>query len=150
MSNIDIAPIDGLTIAADYHETDGQLTTAVQEAQSGNVGAQYAMGNFKVGYSKGHVAPGLTDKNAAVTSYENTSMGIEFAVNDALSISWKEYTSKRHNTSSANPEQEITAINVGYTMGGMTIGFQEASADNANFVLNAEDDSRTIGVSVAF
>ena len=46
--------------------------------------------------------------------------------------------------------QETSAINIGYTMGGMTIGFQEASTDDAGWVKDAEDDSRTLGVSVAF
>ena len=35
-----------------------------------NLSYQYAMGNFKFGYSKGYVAPGLTDKNTNVTMYE--------------------------------------------------------------------------------
>ena len=32
----------------------------------------------------------------------------------------------------------------------MTIGFQEANTDNANHVTDSEDDTRTIGISVAF
>ena len=35
-------------------------------------------------------------------------------------------------------------------MGGMTIGFQEAQTDNANHVITTSDDTRTLGVSVAF
>ena len=48
------------------------------------------------------------------------------------------------------PDQETDAFNIGYTVGGMTIGFQEAGTDNANHVLNSEDDTRTLGISVAF
>ena len=64
-----------------------QLPTA-QEAESGAYFAQYAMGNFKVGYGKSLYAVPLTDKNGNVTEYDTTSMGIEFAVNDQLSISY--------------------------------------------------------------
>ena len=32
----------------------------------------------------------------------------------------------------------------------MTIGFQDASTDNANYTVDTKDDTRTIGVSVAF
>ncbi len=46
--------------------------------------------------------------------------------------------------------QDTDAISIGYTVGGMTIGFQDASTDNANMVKNAKDDTRTIGISVAF
>ena len=52
------------------------------------------MGNWKVGYNKGHYAPALSDKNGSVSEYENTAWGIEFAVNDALSVSYNEETSE--------------------------------------------------------
>ena len=78
-------------------------------------------------------------------------IGVSYAVNDQLSISYNRYESKRHNTTTGlNPVQETSAINIGYTMGGMTIGFQEASTSDAAWVKDAEDDSRTLGVSVAF
>ena len=46
--------------------------------------------------------------------------------------------------------QDTDAINIGYTVGGMTIGFQDASTDNANHVKAAKDDVRSISLSVAF
>ena len=67
-----------------------------------------------------------------------------------MSISYNEYESRRHNNAAVNYTQETTAINVGYTVGGMTIGFQDASTDNAGWATATEDDSRTLGVSVAF
>ena len=45
--------------------------------------------------------------------------------------------------------KETDAINIGYTVGGMTIGFQEASTDN-KVRATGTDDTRTLGVSVAF
>ena len=47
-------------------------------------------------------------------------------------------------------EQDTNAINIGYTVGGMTIGFQDASTDHANMVRDAKDDVRSISLSVAF
>ena len=47
-------------------------------------------------------------------------------------------------------QQETDAISIGYTVGGLTLGFQDASTDNANNVLNAKDDTRTISISAAF
>ena len=66
-----------------------------------------------------------------------------------FSISYNRYESYKHNNTGA-PDQETDAFNIGYTVGGMTIGFQEAGTDNANHVLSAEDDTRTLGISVAF
>ena len=76
--------------------------------------------------------------------------GLAYAINDELSISYNRYESDRHSHSQVNEPQETDAINIGYTVGGMTIGFQDASTDNANYVLDAKDDTRTLGVSVAF
>ena len=143
------APIDGLKIGADYHTTDGQLSTTVQEGESGNYFAQYAMGNFKVGYSKGHVAPGLTDKNAAVTKYENTSMGIEFAVNDALSISYNDEEFEATTNvaiaagAASNTKTTVTSeqssIQVAYNLGGATLGMALIEVDNADYTASNEE-----------
>ena len=91
------APMDGLKVGADYYSTDDGTATA-QSYESGNYFAQYAMGNWKVGYNKGYYAPALTAKNTAVTMYEQTAWGIEFAVNDALSLSYNEERSEASTT----------------------------------------------------
>ena len=146
------APMDGLKVGADYHSTDGQVTTTVQEAESGNYFAQYAMGNFKVGYSKGYYAPGLTDKDTNVTEYENTSMGIEFAVNDALSISYndEEFEATTNNAIAAGAstktktkvQSEIESIQVAYIFGGATLGIAVSDTGNADYTA-AKDEKTT-------
>ena len=82
--------------------------------------------------------------------YRDSVVGIAYAINDEFSVSYNEYKSDRKNVATLNVEQETTAINVGYTVGGLTIGLQDASTDNANFVKDAKDDTRTIGIAVAF
>ena len=58
---------------------------------------------------------------------------------------------KQHDVSAdSRATQETDAINIGYTVGGLTLGFQDASTDNANMVRNAKDDTRTISVKAAF
>ena len=141
--------LDGAVLTTGYETQEGTVTNT-SDIHDLTAALNYSYGNFKFGVQKKLHNEGQSVATTDEVRYSDRAIGVVYAVNDALSISWNEYTSKRHNTATANPEQEITAINVGYTMGGMTIGFQEASADNANFVLNAEDDSRTIGVSVAF
>ena len=47
-------------------------------------------------------------------------------------------------------EQETDAINIGYTVGGITGGFQDASTDNANMVQDVSDDTRTVSIKAAF
>ena len=147
------SPIEGLKIGADYHETSGQLTDTALEASSGNVFAQYAAGNFKVGYSKGGYEPGLKDKNTVVTEYTNTSMGVEFAVNDALSISYndEEFEAKKNvaiaATESSNTKTTVTSehesIQVAYNVGGATLGIALIEVGNADYTAS-KDEKKTI------
>ena len=154
------SPIDGLSIGADYHHVDGTLVATVQDPESGNYYAQYAMGNFKVGYNKGHYAPGLTTKVAAVKEYENTSMGIEFAVNDALSVSYndEEFDAITHNAivagASTSLNTTVTAehesIQVAYVMGGATLGMAIVEVDNADYVADKEEKMTVFTIAMDF
>jgi len=155
-----MSPIDGLSIGADYHYTDGQLVTTVQDAESGNYYAQYAMGNFKVGYNKGYHAPGLTAKNGVVTMYENTSMGIEFAVNDSLSVSYNdedfEATTTVAQVAAASTrvktsvESNQETIQVAYVMGGATAGLAIVEVDNADYTASKEEKKTLFTIAMDF
>ena len=157
---VTMAPVDGLSIGADYHHADGTLTTTVQDPESGNYYAQYAMGNFKIGYNKGYVAPGLTAKNGAVTMYENTSMGIEFAVNDALSVSYNdedfEATTTVAQVAAASTrvktrvESNQETIQVAYVMGGATLGLAIIEVDNADYVADKEEKKTIFTIAMDF
>jgi hypothetical protein len=148
-----MAPMDGLKLGADFHETDGQVTTAVQDAQSGNAFIQYAVGNFKVGYNKGYYAVGLSNKNGSVSKYENDAWGVEFAVNDALSLSYNLETSDattdvaiaatKANGTKTTVESEMEVMQVSYIFGGATLGVHVVDVGNADYVAN-KDENRTI------
>ena len=154
------APIDGLKIGADYHVTDGQMPSTVQDAESGNYFAQYAMGNFKIGYNRGYFAPGLTDKNTAVTEYHNTSMGIEFAINDSLSVSYndEEFEATTNNAIAAGAstntktkvESEQESIQVAYILGGATVGLAIADVANADYTALKEEKKTIFTIAMDF
>ena len=143
--------LDGLSIVAGFEEEDTSTVAATTEKTGATVGVNYATGPIKVGFQKkvvnqGEVATGNDD-----VEYLDTMVGIAYAINDSLSISYNRYESKKGDDASVNNEvQETDAINIGYTVGGMTIGFQDAQTDNANFTAATKDDTRTLGISVAF
>ena len=94
------APIEGLTIGADYYEVGGATSALGQEHTSGNYYAKYAIGNFKIGTFRGYMESGA-DKHASAsadtataipteTDMTSDGLGIEFAVNDQMSISYSE------------------------------------------------------------
>ena len=142
--------LDGLTITTGYSEVDHSAVASVDDAYDLTYALNYNVGAFKLGYQRKLHNEG--EGTAATTDavwYKDTVYGIAYAVNDNFSISYNRYESYKHNNTGA-PDQETDAFNIGYTVGGMTIGFQEAGTDNANHVTSAEDDTRTLGISVAF
>jgi hypothetical protein len=151
--SVGVAPMDGLKLNADYHRADGQTTGTKQTPESGNVGGQYAIGNFKVGYNKGYYGVGITAKNGAVTKYENTAYGIEFAVNDSLSISYNEEKSKAFTDvaivagaasgTKTSVESNMEVMQVAYVFGGATLGVHVVDVGNADYTSN-KDEKRTI------
>jgi hypothetical protein len=108
-------------------------------------------GNFKYGYQKDYVDAGQTTALAS-KFYKIEQIGLAYAINDALSISYNMMEQDMHDKAAngAARLQETDAISIGYAIGGMTIGFQDASTDNANHVFGVKDDVRSISVSVAF
>ena len=142
--------LDGATLTTGVAETDHSRVANVDDAFDVTAALNYSIGSFSLGVQKkvhneGEGAAATTD----AVWYKDTAVGIAYAVNDSLSLSYNTYDSQRHN-GTGNPDQETKAINVGYTMGGMTIGFQDAQTDNDNYTANSTDDTRTIGISVAF
>ena len=93
----------------------------------------YATGPIKFGIQRKFHDEGQTVSTTDAVFYKDLAIGLAYTVNDSLSISFNRYTSKRHNTGAANSEQETDAFNIGYTLGGMTIGFQDATTDNAGW-----------------
>jgi hypothetical protein len=142
--------LDGATLTTGYESTEASTVANTSDALDLTAALTYAAGNFKFGVQRKMHHEGETSIAADEVRYHDLAIGVVYAVNDALSLSYNTYESKRHNTAANNAVQETDAINIGYTVGGMTIGFQEASTDNAGWKKDAEDDSRTIGISVAF
>ena len=140
--------LGGLKLTAGYEESDNRAVKA--EAKEGaTVAVNYAMGPVSLGYQK-KAYQGLT----AVGSkgfYKDDIIGIAYAINDSLAISFNRYTSTEHKNDGVNDEQETDAINLAYTVGGLTIGLQNSSTDNYDYSATAKDrDTNTISLKTAF
>jgi outer membrane protein OmpU len=161
---VSMAPIDGLKLGADYFETGGQKPITVkQEQTAGTMYAQYAFGNFKIGTYAGFLEPAkTTDKHATAAAdtatasngdqYEFDGIGVEFAVNDALSLSYsvedferKDYTFAATATSKATTSvtAEQATYMVAYNIGGATVGVSMVDTDNSDYI-TGNDEKKTI------
>jgi len=83
--------------------------------------------------------------------FKDDILGIAYAVNDDFAISYNLIESVKHlHSAGTTIEQETKAINVAYTVGGLTLGVQDAKTSNSGYVLNTDKDSRTVSIKTAF
>ena len=142
---------DGFTLTAGYAEEEMSQAANTTDRHEYTAALTGSVGNFKFGYQREVIDEGQTAALTDADFYKVESIGLAYAINDALSISYNMMEQEQHNIDADSSfTQDTDAISIGYTVGGMTIGFQDASTDNANMVKNAKDDTRTIGLSVAF
>ena len=66
-------------------------------------------------------------------------MGISFAVNDSLTVSYDTSTSDKSSTS---VDEETDSVQASYTMGAMTIKAHISKADNEGYSSTATDRSK--------
>ena len=143
--------LDGNTLTLGYAEEEMERVANTTDRHEATVAITGSIGNFSYGYQVEHIDEGQTVATTDAVFYNVESIGLAYAVNDALSISYNMMEQKQHNVAADSSfEQETDAFNIGYTVGGITLGFQDASTDNANMVKDAKDDTRTISVKAAF
>ncbi len=140
--------LGGMTVTAGY-EKSSAMTSTFQNKEGGTVAVTLPVGPLSIGYQKKAYAPVAT-ANATKTFYKDDVYGIAYAFNDDLAISWNVYESAQHNNDGRNDKQETKAINIAYTVGGLTLALQEASTSNAGYVNATDDDTRTISIKTAF
>ena len=152
---IKTTPYEGLTLGASYFEfSDSGLAKQDQNPQSGAYYATYATGPVSVGYSQAHKTPFLADAAYATTTsieeYDQTNYSIAFAATDDLSVSYEVETSATRQVNDASVEQESTAVQVAYTMGGMTLALSHGSHDNNGYTTGENTEQTLFAVTMAF
>jgi outer membrane protein OmpU len=162
-------PIGGLNIGASYMTFDngGLKAGNDQEAEGGAYMATYAQGPFTVGYSKAYKAPQLagtiansatggagdaTSQSVGVEHFIQSNASIAYAASDDLSISYEVEKSEANyaEASRAAVEQESSAVQVAYTMGGMTIAVSHGSYDNNGYTAGITSNQTLLAVTMAF
>ena len=94
-----------------------------------------------------------------IKRYDNESISVSFAVNDALTLSAERETSEAYKRTLAagtaadtanNVEMEIQSIQAAYTMGGMTLSLAMKDCENCNYGLDVGDKETIAAVVMAF
>ena len=142
--------LGGMKITAGYEESDSR-TAGAQNKEGATVAAVLPVGPLKVGFQKKAyqaAATGITEADKSF--FKDDILGVAYAVNDDFAISYNIIESTNHAKDGVNNEQETKAINFAYTVGGLTLGFQDAKTSQAGYAAATDDDTRTISIKTAF
>jgi len=131
--------------------------------------AKYTAGPVSIGYSEFYLDAGVTSavvtSNAAATRrtggglYSGEQMSVAFNVNDSLSISYttsdETYDNQDDAATAVTTDDDVTesidAIQVAYSMGGMSIKAYSTERTNNHYDSNADDlKTNEIAIGLAF
>jgi outer membrane protein OmpU len=141
--------LEGLTLYGGVSQIENyQNGTAVNgDNKEQTIGAKYAVGSFTLGYQWSEEDNG---RAATTNKYTNDGYGITFAINDDLSVGYNVYKSEQDTTTDV--EVEARAIQVAYSVGGLSIRLADAKVDNALYATGTTNqrDATTLSVALAF
>ena len=126
--------MDGLTLGYGNGEkgsTQDQMTMFVT----------YSMGGLTVGYQVAEL-----DNSGATADEDATGIGVSFAVNESLSVSYGIWDVDM----GTGTDEESSGVSASYTSGGMTIGLVSNATDNVAGGTSNEDTFKEVSVSFAF
>ena len=162
MGQIKAAPIDGLTIQGSVAVPDGEGGDANgDDGVSANVGAKYTLGQISVGYTEGgyQAATGAAG-NDETLYYENQMYGVQFDVNDSLSVSYNIDKSEQNQRvavaqaatagTKTVTEMEQETIQLAYTVGGATLGISDIEVTNSDYTASKDETQTVISLGISF
>jgi len=162
---------EGLTIGVygDIRENVQAVATTADDPRDAFTGtwfAKYSTGPISFGYQTSYYDSGLTGGTVAAASpatvgtsagvFENELMSIAFNVNDNLSISWTDSedvydTQDNATTAIADVSKDTDALQIAYSMGGMSIKAYRMTESNPNYDSDAaESEKSEISLGLAF
>ena len=162
MITVGLAPIDGLTINADAAQT-GNATGSIgpngrEDGVSANVGAKFTYGQVSIGYGEGAHQPAIA--SGEIAYYENKVWGVQFDVNESLSLSYNmDQSDKNQRVGVADnatagtktiTSMEQESVQLAYTTGGMTIGLTQAEVTNSDYISGKDEAQSMIDIAIAF
>ncbi len=136
---ITATPMDGLTVFAGT----GDKGTGTQEDDHDTYGFKYAFGPLTVGYQHSEIDFAAT----ASADLETDMVGISFAVNDNLSISYGEQETEAEGSTT---DQEVDGVSVSYSMGSISFAAHKNEAKGIANQTDNESEHTEVSISFAF
>ena len=105
--------------------------------------AKYTFDAFTIGYQANE-----EDEETASADTDFTAIGISYAVNDEVSISYGISETEHENTSLQ--DQDASAVSFSYVSGGMTIGGSMHAVDNVGGAAATDNEGYELNITFAF
>ena len=132
--------IEGLEVGYAGGDNEDSLTNTIENT---NLWAKYTLDSFTFGYQANE-----EDEETASADTDFTAIGISYAVNDELSISYGISEVEHENTSLQ--DQDASAVSFSYVSGGMTISGSMANVDNVGGAAATDNEGYELNVTFAF
>jgi len=156
--------LSGLNIFGGYSRTEqlrtkdsGSKGDTAEDREEGTVGVTFALGPIEAGlqytgeYTGNRGATGASE----VAGYKNIAWGVAFNVNDNLSLSYAEFSSRKgweNQGDNESVEMNIESMQLAYTVGGASIKIAETEVTDALYSSTASNDkgATTVALTLAF
>jgi len=132
--------VDGLEVGYAGGDNEDSLTNTIENT---NLWAKYTIDSFTLGYQNNE-----EDEETASADTDFTAMGISYAVNDELSVSYGISETEHENTSLE--DQDASAVSFSYVSGGMTIGGSMHAVDNVGGAAATDNEGYELNITFAF
>jgi len=133
--------IENLTLVAGMGEVNpGQVAGGQDETVWG---IKYAIAGATIAYMQTEVDIG----GANAADEEATHMGISFAVNDDVTVS---YAVQDVDITGKTSDEKNSGIGISYTMGSMSVAAYAGKTENGNGSATADDEGKGVTLSIAF
>ena len=133
---------DGLTVGYAIGEIDKTTNGVGQDSDT--MWANYASGPVTVGFQVGNV------EETGQTEHNNRILGISFAVNDSLALSYQILEDEYEKIGANNVTSTFTGISASYTMGSLAIKGTMNDVDDMGGTIGGADQNTELSISVAF
>ena len=133
--------VEGMTLVYGQGEKNpGNVNGGTDETV---MGIKYAVAGATLAYMRTDVDLGGT----GAADEESTHMGISFAVNDDLTVS---YAVQEVDITGKGEDETNSGFGISYTMGSMSVAAYAGKTENGNGVSTADDEGKGITLSIAF
>jgi len=133
--------VENMTLVYGQGEVNPGQTNGGQDETV--LGIKYAVAGITVAYMKTDVDIG----GAGAADEEGTHMGISFAVNDDMTVS---YGVQEVDITGKGEDEKNSGLGISYTMGSMSVAAYAGKTENGNGVSSADDEGKGITLSIAF